>query len=244
MLRKTEKPLVYEVGDKKYVGLFMADEGQMAKALIILLPDWRGQSGLAREHAKYLVQNACSVVIADLYGDGFSPDDLSQVGPMVKRLMEHRNEGVKAIQACVDACRNQLTKDVPIFCLGYSAGGMIALDYGRFGVDISGIIVCSALLKTAEPEMQTHITAPILCLQGTQDVVSPMDVVNALITEMDAAENDFRFELYGQTHHAFDNPEVGTDPTARLVYSQQAADRARLAILEFIREHSKHSPDE
>ncbi|AMP15721.1 dienelactone hydrolase family protein [Collimonas pratensis] len=67
-----------------------------------------------------------------------------------------------------------------------------------------------------------------------------MDVVNAVIKEMDEAGNDFRFELYSQTHHAFDNPEAGTDPTARLVYSPSSAARARLAIAEFLREPKEH----
>jgi dienelactone hydrolase len=45
-----------------------------------------------------------------------------------------------------------------------------------------------------------------------------------------------RWELYGQTHHAFDNPEAGTDPNARLVYSPDSARRARQAIAAFLAE--------
>lgn len=158
---------------------------------------------------------------------------------MVKRLLDHRSEGVKALHACIEVMRLRTGGELSLFCLGYSAGGMIALDYGRSGADVAGIIVCSALLKTAAPDMPTRITAPVLLLQGTQDVISPMDVVAALIQEMDEAGNDFRFELYGQTHHAFDNPDAGTDPSARLVYSPRAAKSARLAIAEFIQERQR-----
>ena len=113
---------------------------------------------------------------------------------------------------------------------------MIALDYARSGADVAGIILCSALLKTAAPGTDTRIEAPVLILQGTQDQVSPMTTIDSVIAEMDAAGNDVRFELYSQTHHAFDNPEAGTDPTARLVYSPRSARRARLAIARFISE--------
>ncbi len=239
MSQIVELPLPYGFGEQRYLGLLLRAADQQPTAAVALLPDWRGQSGLARDHALYLVQQGCVVVIADLYGDGFSPEDPSQVGPMVKRLLDHRNEGVQALDACIKAMRAHLGPNVPVFCLGYSAGGVVALDYGRSGANVAGIVVCSALLKTAASGMSTRIDAPVLILQGTQDVVSPMDVVSSVIEEMDAAGNDFRFELYGQTHHAFDNPEAGTDPTARLVYSPRAAARARLAIVEFLRESRK-----
>lgn len=235
-----EKSLPYTSGDKQHVGVLLSAADQQPTAAVVLLPDWRGQSGLARDHARYLMQQGCVVAIADLYGDGFSPSDPSQVGPMVKQLLDHRDEGVKALDACVEAMKLHIAPGMPVYCLGYSAGGMIALDYGRSGAKVAGIIVCSALLKTAANGMSTRIFAPVLLLQGTQDVVSPMDVVIAVIKEMDEAGNDFRFELYSQTHHAFDNPEAGTDPAARLVYSPSAAARARLAIAEFLRESKEH----
>jgi dienelactone hydrolase len=236
-----EKSLVYAVGEKQYIGLFLTAADRRTQAMVVLLSDWRGQSGLARDHAGYLVQLGYDVVIADLYGDGFTPTDPAQVGPLVKRLLENRGEGVKALQGCIEEIKTQLGFSGPIFCLGYSAGGMVALDYGRTGATLAGIIVCSGLLKTAAPGMPAGIKAPVLFLQGTQDEVSTMDVVNAVIKEMDEAGNNFRFELFGQTHHAFDNPEAGTDPTARLVYSPRSAARARLAIAEFLGAANKSS---
>jgi len=67
-----------------------------------------------------------------------------------------------------------------------------------------------------------------------------MEVIDAVIAEMDEAGNDVRFLLLSQTHHAFDNPEAGTDPAARLVYSPASAKRAREAIAAFITEAIEH----
>lgn len=226
----------YSVGEQHYAGALYNASIAAPAAAIVLLPDWRGQSALAGDHAAYLMGIGCTVAIADLYGDGFNPDSPEQVGPMVKRLLENRAHGVKALAACVARLRQEVAPGTPVICLGYSAGGMIALDYARSGADVAGIILCSALLKTAAPGMDTRIKAPVLILQGTQDQVSPMTTIDSVIAEMDAAGNDVRFELYSQTHHAFDNPEAGTDPTARLVYSPRSARRARLAIARFISE--------
>ena len=231
-------PFTYEASGQSYCGAFVARRGAEPSVAFVLLPDWRGQSSLAHDHARFLVEQGGAVVIGDLYGDGFSPTDPSQVGDMVKRLMENRDRGVEALAACVSALRARMRAALPIFCLGYSAGGMVALDYGRSGAELGGIIVASALLKTAAPGMPTRINSPVLILQGTQDQVSPMAVIASVVAEMDAAGNDFRLELYGQSHHAFDNPEAGTDPGARLVYSPAAAARSRRAIAEFVRERT------
>lgn len=204
-----------------------------------MLPDWRGQSQLAHDHANYLVGLGCAVAIADLYGDGFNPDSPEQVGPMVKHLIENRAEGVAALAACVAGLRQEIPGATQTLCLGYSVGGDIALDYGRSGGDIDGIILCSAMVRAAAQGMNTRIHVPVLVLQGTQDQVSPMNEIAAVIAEMDEAGNDVRFVLFSQTHHAFDNPEAGSDPTARLVYSELAARRARDEITSFISEVSE-----
>lgn len=226
----------YAANGQTYRGLLLKPASPRVLAAVVLLPDWRGQSALARAHAGHLLACGCVMLIADLYGDGFNPDSPEQVGPMVKRLIEHREQGVAALAACVDRLRSEVPAGTPVVCLGYSAGGMVALDYGRSGADVAGIILCSALLKTAAAGMGTRIPAPVLILQGTQDQVSPMDTIAAVIAEMDGAGNDVRFELHTQTHHAFDNPEVGTDPSARLVYSPLAAGRALAAIMAFVNE--------
>lgn len=226
----------YAAGRQHYMGTLYNSSAAAPTAAIVLLPDWRGQSALARDHAEYLVELGCTVAVADLYGGGFNPDSPEQVGPMVKRLLENRTQGIDALAACVARLQQEVLPETPVICLGYSAGGMIALDYARSGANVAGIILCSALLKTAAPGMDTRIKAPVLILQGTQDQVSPLETINSVITEMDGAGNDVRFELYSQTHHAFDNPEAGIDPTARLVYSSRSAYRARNAIANFISE--------
>jgi dienelactone hydrolase len=232
-------PFAYAAGNEKYRGELVERPGIEPSFAVVLLPDWRGQSALARDHARFIVEQGSVVVIADLYGNGFSATDPSEVGVIVKRLLDNRDVGVAALGACVRALRTRLPADASVFCLGYSAGGLVALDYGRSGGDLAGIILCSALLKTAAPGMSTRIRAPVLVLQGTQDQVSPLAAIEAVIAEMDAAGNDFRFELYGGVHHAFDNPDAGTDPAARLVYSPTAAARARRAIADFLKDRAR-----
>lgn len=230
-----ETKITYECAGVSYSGLMLQPEA-VPKAAVVLLPDWRGQSQLARDHARHLLDLGCAVLIADLYGGGFNPTSPDQVGPMVQRLIEERENGALALAAAVDALRQEVPADTPVLCLGFSAGGMVALDYARGAANLAGIILCSALLKTAVEGSEKRIRCPVLFLQGTQDVVSPLATINDLVGEMDEAGNDARFILFTGTHHAFDNPEAGTDPSARLVYSPTSAARARMAIESFLSE--------
>lgn len=234
-----ETALTYVSESTSYHPLMVHRQDETPDALVVLLPDWQGQSPLARAHAGALAARGYAVAIVDLYGDGWSPTDPEQVGPLVQRLIADRAIGVASLTSCVAEIRRHW--DAPVVCLGYSAGGMVALDYARSGADIAGVVVCSALLKTAVEGTSTTIKAPVLVLQGTQDQISPMGTVAEIITEMDAAGNDVRFELYTQTHHAFDNPDAGEDPTSRLVYSAKSAHRAESAIARFVAEVSHTS---
>src|SRR6185312_2298078 len=107
MTAQSDAHLSYSANARTYSGQ-MTGPGENPRAGVVLLPDWRGQSALARDHAGFLARLACRVVIADLYGDGFSPQNPDDVGPMVRRLVESRHEGVAALAACVDAFRRTL----------------------------------------------------------------------------------------------------------------------------------------
>lgn len=220
----------YEAAGRRYVGGYVPVPAD-PRALAVLLPDWRGRSRLALDHAAYLAGLGCTTLVADLYGDGYSPTDPSQAAPMVQHLLQHRAEGVAALSAAVAAVRRTAgAPRHPLIVVAYSAGAVVALDHGRRTQEPAAIVVCSGLLKTAEPGTPTRIAAPVLLIQGSRDEVSPMPVVASLVEEADGAGNDLRVMLLSDTHHAFDNPEAGTDPTARLVYSPRSAARARLAI--------------
>jgi len=235
-LAMTDQPMTpwrYTVQSRQYAGTLLTCEAP--RAGILLAPDWQGQSALARAHARHWQARGCSVAIADLYGDGYSPTSPDQVGPMVQHLLAHRAEGAEALAAGVEALRSAMPAGTPVVVLGYSAGGLSALDLARSGTAAAdGTITCSALLKTAAPGAPTRAAAPVLVIQGTCDVISPPAAVVDLVAEMDAAGNDLRVLLLGRTHHGFDNPEVGTDPTQRLVYSAASAARAREAVAAFV----------
>jgi dienelactone hydrolase len=226
--------LAYEDNGTEFIGLLVARApGSPSRGGVLIAPDWRGLSPFMRQEAARLAGDGFDVGVVDLYGGGLFATDESQAGPLISGLIENRASGVSRMSSCVEAFR-QAVGAVPVVLIGYSIGGMVGLDFARSGADIAGVALCSALLKTAEPGAPTKVAAPVLALHGTRDVVCPMDMVRALSEEMDAAGNDATIVLYTGAHHAFYNPEAGTDPTARLVYSATADTRSRTMIDNFL----------
>lgn len=82
-----ETTLNYASEGTDYRAVLVHPDGDRPTALVVLLPDWQGQSQLARDHAGSLAARGCAVAVADLYGGGWSPTDPEQVGPLVQRLM-------------------------------------------------------------------------------------------------------------------------------------------------------------
>jgi dienelactone hydrolase len=235
--------LPYDDEERTYRGVYVArPSGTSVRAGVLIVPDWRGISPFARQQAQLLSRAGYDVALVDLYGDGLYADDEAQASTLLKGLIENRSSGVSRMRACLAAFQEKLPETTKIIVLGYSVGGMVGLDLGRSGTPLAGIVLCSALLKTAAPGQPTKIEVPVLALHGSRDVVCPPTMVQDLISEMDLAGNDFRVVLYGRTHHAFYNPNVGTDPAARLVYSKESDKASIEEIARFLDKLSSSVP--
>jgi dienelactone hydrolase len=227
--------LNYEVGQTKFRGLYFASTGARSQTAVMIVPDWRGLSPFVQTQAHGFAEAGHDVAIVDLYGEGLYASHESQASSLIKALIDNRADGVARMQACLAAFRTRIGDSVNVIVLAYSIGGMVSLDFARSRPALAGVVLCSALLKAAASGGPIEIPFPVLALHGTQDVVCPMTAVQELVAEMDRARNDFRIVLYGRTHHAFYNPEAGTDETARLVYSESSDRAARQEIERFLK---------
>ncbi|MGO4615372.1 dienelactone hydrolase family protein [Nocardia sp. 2YAB30] len=230
-----DRTLAYQDRGTAFAGVFVPHvPGTRVRGGIMLVPDWRGLSPFVRQEAARLADDGFDVAVVDLYGGGLYATEESQAGPLITGLIDDRVSGVSRMASCLEAFRREAGESAPVVLIGYSIGGMVSLDFARSGASVAGVVLCSALLKPAEPGAPTSVPVPVLALHGTRDVVCPMDMVQALSEEMDDAGNDATIVLYTGAHHAFYNPEAGTDPTARLVYSATADARSRTMIDGFL----------
>ena len=79
------------------------------------------------------------------------------------------------------------------------------------------------------------IKARVLALHGWDDPLAPPDRVVALADEMTAMGADWQLHAYGNTMHAFTNPEAN-DPGFGTVYNPVADARSWAAMTNFLNE--------
>jgi len=75
----------------------------------------------------------------------------------------------------------------------------------------------------------------VLALHGNDDPMVPVDAVVALEKELTEAGADWQIHVYGNTVHAFTNPQAN-DPGRGTVYNKIADRRAWITISNFLEE--------
>src|SRR5690606_10394046 len=113
--------------------------------------------------------------------------------------------------------------------------GLCVLDLARSGAELKGVVSFHGLLQPPESYTIRPICAKILALHGFDDPMVTPEVVMRFGEEMTEAKANWELDMYGNTMHAFANPEAN-DPSFGTVYNKQADARSWIAMREFFKE--------
>ena len=122
-----------------------------------------------------------------------------------------------------------------IAAIGYCFGGVCAIELARSGSDILGVISVHGILSPAIGLSNKKITTKVLCLHGFDDPMVPLEQVQAFQTEMTDSSVDWQLHSYGNTMHAFSNPNAN-NLGAGVQFNALADHRASQTIKSFLEE--------
>jgi dienelactone hydrolase len=99
--------------------------------------------------------------------------------------------------------------------VGYGAGGTIALEIARDGVDLRGVAAINPAPPPPRPRDTAAIRGAVLIGVGSEDpIVTPQQLLG-FTGELQAAGVDWRLTVYGGAEHAFHHPPTNPDGTPR-----------------------------
>ena len=221
------KEIEYQFGSLTCRG-FIAhdDEKQGLKPCIMIAHDWSGRSDVFCKKAEQLATMGYVGFAIDLYGNAKVGHTTEEKMALLHPIMENRPQiSSHMLVAYEIAMKCPWVDPTCIAAIGYCFGGLCVLDLARSGAGLKGVVSFHGILSPPEPTVFKPIQAKILVLHGYADPMVPPTQVSQFATEMTEHHADWQIHMYGNTQHAFTNPEANDDQLG-LHYNKMADQRS------------------
>lgn len=238
-----EEAVTYKAGDTVLKGFVVYDDASAAKRPgIIIVPTWWGINKHMHDEARLYANAGYTAFIADMIGEGQSPDSPKEAGPLLMAMRKNPMAMLSHFNAAKDVLSMQMTVDATkIGAAGYSGGGAFALDAARAGSDLKGVagFYVGMLPSTLSPADAGKMTSKLLIMNGGADPLIKPDVVDAFKKEMSNAKVDLQYIIYPSARHSYTDPdatEKGKQFNIPFAYDAEAASQSRAEALKFFAE--------
>jgi len=232
-----ERLIEYTHNGAKLEG-YMAWDDSIAGARpgVMISHAWGGRGEFECDKARMLAELGYCGFALDLYGKGVLGSGVEENSRLMKPFVEDRAMLQARLSAALAAFGAQSEVDSQrIAAIGFCFGGLCVLDLARIGAPVRGVVSLHGLFGPPGNTAGNKISAKVLALHGHDDPMVPVDMVNALEQELTDAGADWQIHAYGNTMHAFTNPQAN-DPAHGTVYNPVAARRAWVVTKDFLDE--------
>lgn len=205
--------------------------------VVLVAHAWAGQDAFARAQAERLAGLGYIGMALDVYGKGRRGSNNEESSALMTPWVKDRAALRTRLLATVSTARELDGADPNrVGVIGFCFGGLCALDLARANAPgLKAAVAFHGLFFPPDLGEQAPIAARILALHGYDDPMAKPELMVSFMNELTAAKADWQVHAYGGTSHAFTNPEAN-DAGNGLVFRQQSASRAFLAMENFLRE--------
>ncbi len=227
----------YKDGAVELEGYFAFDDAVSQPLPTVLIAHaWGGRDEFVCEKARNLAGLGYAAFAMDMYGKGILGGGTEENAALMQPFIEDRAMLQHRMMVGLQAARglNEVNAK-KIAAIGYCFGGLCVLDLARTGADIEGVVSFHGLLGSPGNRLGTAIQARVMVLHGNDDPMVPVSDIAALQQELTAAGCDWQFHTYGNTMHAFTNPNAN-DPDFGTVFDLVADRRSWLTMKNFLQE--------
>jgi dienelactone hydrolase len=217
-------------------GFYAYEDDGLKKPGILVAHDWSGRNAFACEKAEDLAGLGYVGFALDMYGHGKTAESKEEKSALIQVLLADRMLLQARIAAAYQALSQlEMVDAKKIAAIGFCFGGLCVLDLARSHQQITAVVSFHGLLNAPQPSNSSPINAKILALHGFDDPMVPHQQVIAFGEEMTKAKADWQMHIYGNTLHAFTNPQAN-DAAFGTVYNKKSDTRSWLAMQNFFEE--------
>lgn len=210
------------------------DRGSHLPAVLIA-PTWAGRDKFACDKAIAMAKKGYLGFAIDLYGDAKVGSSKEENATLMNSLLEDKYALMTRLRTAYSVVKKIPRVDKSnISAIGFCFGGKCVLDMARSNMQLKAAISFHGLLDSTIIKEQ-NIDTKILVLHGYNDPMVPPEQVNRFQQEMDRRKADWQLHTFGNTYHAFTNPNAN-DPEFGTVFSATSNKRAWKLAEDFLRE--------
>jgi dienelactone hydrolase len=203
---------------------------------VLISHAWGGRGEHEQGSAERLAELGYVGFALDLYGKDVRGGSKEENAALMQPLLDDRSTLQRRMQLALAQIRKQKETDgARVAAMGYCFGGLCVLDLARTGADVAGVASFHGLFGQPGNTEGNRISAKVLVLHGWEDPMATPDQVLGLADELTSMGADWQVHAYGNTMHAFTNPEAN-DPDFGTVYSPDADHRSWQSLQLFLAE--------
>jgi len=218
---------------------YMAYDGAVntPRPAVMIVHQWKGLGEYEKMRARQLADSGYIAFAIDVYGKGVRPKGMPEAGKISSSYKENRPLFRQREQAALEFLKkNPLVDQNKIVIMGYCFGGTGALELGRSGAPLAGIVSFHGGLSNPTPADAKNIKAKSLILHGAIDPNVKPEEVFAFQKEMNDAKVDYQFVSYSGAVHSFTEKAAGNDISKGAAYNEAADRRSWAALMDFLAE--------
>ena len=227
----------YHDGESVLEGMLVwDDEVGGPRPGVLVSHAWSGRSDYEESKARRLAELGYVAFALDLYGKGVRGSSVEENSALMQPFLDDRAMLQRRLLLAVDTLRQQEEADAAkVAAVGFCFGGLCVLDIARTGAGLAGVVSFHGLLGAPGNTSDKTINAKVLVLHGWDDPMAPPEAVLELTRELSDRQADWQLHAYGNTMHAFTNPDAN-DRALGTVYDAAADRRSWKAMQDFLAE--------
>ncbi len=227
----------YQDGDVDLQGYLAWDDSVEGKRPGVMIAHaWAGRSDFENGKAQALAKLGYVGFALDNFGRGILGTNTAENSALIQPFLDDRAMLQGRLQIALEVLKGLDEVDASrVAAIGFCFGGLCVLDLARTGTDIRGVVSFHGLFGSPGNTAGNKIKAKVLALHGWDDPMAPPDQVVSLAEELSSMGADWQVHGYGNTMHAFTNPQAN-DPDFGTVYSPDADRRSWNAMQDFLSE--------
>jgi dienelactone hydrolase len=227
----------YQDGDVDLQGYLAWDDAVEGKRPGVMIAHaWAGRSDFENRKAEALAKLGYVGLALDNFGRGILGTNTEENSALIQPFLDDRAMLQGRMQIALEVLKGLDEVDASrVAAIGFCFGGLCVLDLARTGTDICGVVSFHGLFGSPGNTAGNKIKAKVLALHGWDDPMAPPDQVVSLAEELSSMGADWQVHGYGNTMHAFTNPQAN-DPDFGTVYSPDADRRSWNAMQDFLSE--------